>query len=146
MRSLRPTLFDLLAHRALTVFRRTETRIAEPPSRFRVNDAKYFSLFEDFASLRIPGTDSMSWELQALKLYQQLEHTHLNAATPDAMVDNALARMAFVRSAVRCPVRTRSTWEPSPRWPLACRTTRASATCLWHKRVGIRRWAASTSG
>ncbi len=93
----RPTLFDLLAHRALAVFRNTETRIAEPASRFKLNDARHFSLFEDFTSLRLASTDSTSWDLQTLKLYKELERMHLNAATPDAMVDNALARLAFVR-------------------------------------------------
>jgi hypothetical protein len=101
--ALRPTLFDLLAHRALDVFRNTETRVAEPASRFKLNDARYFSLFEDLASLRLPNADSTSWELQALKLHKELEHTHLNDATPDAMVDNALARLSFVRELSTLP-------------------------------------------
>ncbi len=138
----RPTLFDLLAHRALTVFRNTETRIAEPPSRFKLNDAKYFSLFEDFASLRIPGTDSMSWELQTLKLYQQLERTHLNAATPDAMVDNALARLDFVRE--------RSTLPGKDSLYLDALTTLASRlpndSCLGEVLVAQGRWHQEMGG
>ena len=101
--SLRPTLFDLLAHRAIEVFRNTETRIAEPASRFQLNDPKLFSLFEDFTALRIGHADSTSWELQALKLHQQLERAHLNGAKPDAMVDNALARLVFVRERSTLP-------------------------------------------
>jgi hypothetical protein len=96
-RGLRPTLFDLLAHRALDVFRNTETRIAEPASRFKLDDPGHFALFEEFASLRLGHPDSTHWELQVLKLYQELERAHLSDSEPDALVDNALARLAFVR-------------------------------------------------
>lgn len=101
----RPTLLDLLAHRALAIFRNTETRVAEPASRFQVKDPRYFSLFEDFASLRLAHADSASWELQALRLYQQLERFHMNASEPDALVDNALERLAFVRERSTLPDR-----------------------------------------
>lgn len=102
-RGLRPTLFDLLAHRALATFRNTETRTAEPPSRFTLNSAQHFALFEDFALKPLGHPDSTSWELQALKLHQALERAHLNSTPPDAYVDNVLARLAFVRERSTLP-------------------------------------------
>ncbi|MBP7515922.1 MAG: hypothetical protein KA791_15350, partial [Flavobacteriales bacterium] len=100
---LRPTLFDLLAHRALEVFRNTETRVAEPASRFTLNDARHFGLFEDFAHMRLAHADSTSWELQALHLHRELERAHLSDTKPDALVDNALGRLSFVRERSTLP-------------------------------------------
>ncbi len=95
--SLRPTLFDLLAHRALVVFSNTETRLAEPASRFTLKDPRAFSLFEEFAVKPFAHPDSTSWELQAMKIFQQLERSHLSDSKPDALVDVALLRLRYVR-------------------------------------------------
>ena len=97
-RILRPTLFDVLAHRALEVFGNSETRITEPALRFKLDDAKDFDLFEPFAFRALQHRDSTAWEFQALKLYQRLERAHLNDDTPDALVDVTLARLDFVRA------------------------------------------------
>jgi hypothetical protein len=95
--TLRPTLFDLLAHRALDVYRNTETRLAEPASRFTLKDPRAFALFEDFAYKPFTHPDSGSWELQAVQLYQQLERAHLSDSKPDALVDVALSRLRYMR-------------------------------------------------
>ncbi len=95
--ALRPMLFDLLAHRALDVFRNSETRLAEPASHFTLKDPRAFALFEDFAFKPFAHKDSGSWELQALQLYQQLERSHVSDSKPDALVDVALARLSYVR-------------------------------------------------
>lgn len=95
--ALRPTLFDILAHRALDVFRNTETRLAEPAWSFKLDDPRAFALFEAFANKPFAHRDSTSWEFQALRLYQQLEAKHLVAAKPDALVDVTLQRLAYVR-------------------------------------------------
>ena len=95
--ALRPTLFDILAHRALGVFRNTETRLAEPAWSFKLDDPRAFALFEAFANKPFAHRDSTSWEFNALRLYQQLEAKHLVAAKPDALVDVTLQRLAYVR-------------------------------------------------
>ncbi|MEO8068251.1 MAG: MG2 domain-containing protein, partial [Flavobacteriales bacterium] len=94
---LRPTLFDILAHRALEVFRNTETRLTEPAWAFKLSDPRTFSLFETFANKPFAHRDSTSWEFQALRHYQRLEMLHLGDAKPDALVDVTLERLAFVR-------------------------------------------------
>ena len=94
----RPTLFDLLAHRALGVFSNTETRLAEPAWHFRLDDPRAFALFEDFAARTFTHRDSTSWEFQALRLYQQLTRGHLSDSAPDALVDLELGRLAYVHT------------------------------------------------
>ena len=94
---LRPTLYDLLAHRALAVFTNPETRLAEPASRFQLDQEKDFALFESFAHPRQQHPDSASWLFQALRLYRDLARLHLSDTRPDALVDVELQRLAFVR-------------------------------------------------
>lgn len=94
--ALRPTVYDVLAHRALDVFRNSETRLSEPAWRFRLDDPRYFALFEPFAHGVFAHRDSTAWEWQALQLYQRLEHAHLADTKADALVDVALERLQFV--------------------------------------------------
>lgn len=101
--ALRPSLFDILAHRAFDVFRNTETRLAEPAWSFKLDDRRAFALFEAFANKPFAHRDSTSWEFQALRLYQQLEAKHLVAAKPDALVDVTLQRLAYVRERSTLP-------------------------------------------
>lgn len=100
---LRPSLFDLLAHRALEVFTNSETRLAEPAWRFKLDDPKAFALFEDFADRKLVHRDSTSWEFQALRLYQHLAHLHIRDGHPDALVDVELKRLRFVRERSTLP-------------------------------------------
>ncbi len=64
--SLRPTLFDVLAHRALEVFKNSETRLAEPMWRFQLDDARVFSPAMQFATANFTHRDSTAWHWQAL--------------------------------------------------------------------------------
>ncbi|MBK9195032.1 MAG: hypothetical protein IPO17_08575 [Flavobacteriales bacterium] len=76
---VRPTLFDILAHRALEVFHNTETRLTEPSWSFKMSDPRAFALFEDSANKPFCHPDSTSWEFQALRLHQQLEKLRTGA-------------------------------------------------------------------
>lgn len=95
--ALRPTVYDVLAHRALEVFTNSETRITEPAWRFKLDDAKDFGLFEPFALRTLQHRDSTAWEFQAMRIYQRLERAHLNDDKLDALVDVSLQRLAYVR-------------------------------------------------
>jgi hypothetical protein len=94
----RPTLYDLLAHRALALYANTETRLAEPAWHFTLEDPRAFALFEDFAFKTFRHRDSTSWEFRSLRLYQDLTRRHLYDAAPDALVDNDLARLRYVHA------------------------------------------------
>ncbi len=100
---LRPTLFDLLAHRALGVFANSETRLTEPAWRFTLDDPRDFELFEPFVYRKLEHRDSTAWEFQALRLFQSLEHAHLNDDAPDALVDVTLQRLGYVRERSTLP-------------------------------------------
>ena len=97
-RELRPTLYDILAHRALAVYTNPETRLTEPSWRFKLDDTKDFDLFEPFVFRTLQHRDSTAWEFQAMRLYQALERKHLNDDTPDALTDVVLQRLSYVRS------------------------------------------------
>lgn len=94
--ALRPTLFDLLGHRALDLLRNPETRLAEPADAFQLNDPRHFALFDAFFFGPFHHADSGAWGLQALRLYQRLERAHQSDDHPDALVDATLGRLAHV--------------------------------------------------
>jgi len=95
--TLRPTLYDVLAHRALDVFKNSETRITEPAWHFTLNEPAYFALFEPFALRTLQHRDSTAWEFKALEVYQKLERMHLADNSPSALVDVTLDRLRYVR-------------------------------------------------
>ena len=91
------TVFDLLARRATALFSNSETRLTEPAWRFRLDDPRYFELYEPFAYMRLQHRDSSAWEFQALRTYQHWERSHLGDDHPIALTDISLQRLAFVR-------------------------------------------------
>jgi hypothetical protein len=102
-RALRSTVYDVLAHRALAVFRNPETRITEPAWRFSLDDPKHFDLFEPFVFRELSHRDSTAWEFQALRIHQRLERLHLNRDPIDGLVDATLQRLAFVQAQSALP-------------------------------------------
>ncbi|MFM2362553.1 MAG: hypothetical protein RLZZ316_1455, partial [Bacteroidota bacterium] len=98
MRHLRPTLFDLLAHRALNYYRSGEEQLHAAANRFEINSTMAFDPAADFVTRRFTTTDTASLQYKALLLYQQLIRFHLLDKTPDALIDVDLQRYEFVRS------------------------------------------------
>lgn len=96
VRHLRPTLFDLLAHRALDYFENDERTISKPADAFELNTASAFDPAADFINRKFPTADSASLHHKALLLYQQLIRFHLNDQKPDALIDVDLRRIEFV--------------------------------------------------
>ncbi len=96
VRHLRPTLFDLLAHRALDYFKNDERDITKPAYAFEINQASAFDPAPDFIHRKFETDDSLSLEKKALLLYQQLISFHLNDANPEALVDVDIERIQFV--------------------------------------------------
>ncbi|GGM97609.1 alpha-2-macroglobulin [Dyadobacter beijingensis] len=97
MRKLRPTLYDLLASRALTYFSSDEQTLKKPAYAFEIATASAFDPAADFVHRKFETRDSASLEHQALLLYQKLIAFHLEDDAPDALIDVDLARLQYVR-------------------------------------------------
>lgn len=97
-RVLRPTLYDLLAHRAIVYFQNTEPDIIRPSARFTLNNPAYLAGPIAFAKTPLATVDSLSGQFRALQLYQQLITQHLADASPLALADVDNLRLLFVQT------------------------------------------------
>ena len=98
VRHLRPTLFDLLSHRALSYFENDERDIKKPAYAFEIDQASAFDPAADFIHRKFPTKDSSSLQHKALLIYQRLIAFHINDAKPDALIDADIQRIEFVKS------------------------------------------------
>jgi uncharacterized protein YfaS (alpha-2-macroglobulin family) len=95
-RTLRPTLYDLLAHRALDYFENDERTVTEPAYAFRISDSKAFDPVNDFIQHRFATADTNSLHYRALEVYRQLLSFRVLQANTEALIDADLRRIAFV--------------------------------------------------
>jgi len=96
-RMLRPTLFDLLAHRALAYFKTDERDANKPAYAFEIDDPQVFADAGAFAGHIFRSSDSLSLHFYALQLFQRLIRRHLDDARPDALLDVDVERLAFAQ-------------------------------------------------
>ncbi|WP_207514916.1 alpha-2-macroglobulin family protein [Longitalea luteola] len=96
VRHLRPTLFDLLAHRALDYCKNSERTITQPENAFEIDDTAAFATARTFMQHRFITGDSLSLQFKALQLYQRLLQFHAGDAKPDALLDADLDRLQYV--------------------------------------------------
>lgn len=96
-RVLQPTMFDVLAHRAIDFFGEAQSDVIRPIQAFNGNDPAYLAGPEAFVTLVLPATDPLSGTYQALRLYQQLLAFHRNDANSLPYVVNDVARLALVK-------------------------------------------------
>ncbi|WEK35762.1 MAG: alpha-2-macroglobulin family protein [Candidatus Pseudobacter hemicellulosilyticus] len=95
-RKLRPTLFDLLAFRALDYFQSKERTLTQPAYAFELNEAAAFADAPAFAAHTFSTRDSSSLSFKALQLYQRILRFHLADTQPYARIDADINRIAFV--------------------------------------------------
>jgi uncharacterized protein YfaS (alpha-2-macroglobulin family) len=102
-RALRPTLYDLLAHRAIEGLQNQELYITRPEQQFQATDPKLFGSAQEFAALKlaVPAADSLNGQLHALRLLQRLTAARLAANNPAALADVDLQRLIFLRAFVQ---------------------------------------------
>lgn len=94
----RPTLYDLLANRAIDYFNDDKSNLAEPSNAFSIDDKKYFASANDFIKIKLNDTDKHSQEYNALKIYQDLLAFRLSdKENLDALADADLKRLQFVK-------------------------------------------------
>lgn len=93
---LRPTLYDLLAHRALDFFFTDDHGLTKPSFEFTINSPDYFLPFDRYAKLDIKTEDTASLKFHAMLILQNLISFHIQDKSPEALVDVDLKRLAFV--------------------------------------------------
>jgi uncharacterized protein YfaS (alpha-2-macroglobulin family) len=98
VRNLRPTLFDLLAHRALDYFKSDERTVNKPSYAFEIDDAVAFADVKTFINHRFTTRDTSSLQFKALQLFQRLLEFHVADAKPDALVDLDIERIQYVHN------------------------------------------------
>lgn len=96
--SLRPTLYDFLAHRALEYLMDEENDVTEPSYKFILNDEKLFSTATDFVTVNFKTKDSSSLYHAAVTLLQEIITFHLNDTDHAALIDADLTRLAFINN------------------------------------------------
>lgn len=95
-RNLRPTLYDLLAHRALSHYMYDETGVILPSYKFVLNDERIFAPAQEFIKTAFVSKDSLSNYYNAIKILQDLLKFHRQDTDPDALLDADLIRLSFV--------------------------------------------------
>ena len=97
VRNLRPTLYDLLAHRALDYFKGDERDITKPAYAFEIKDVYSFSDAPNFASHKFVTKDSASLHFKALEIFREWLRFHLKDEKPDALIEANIERIQFVK-------------------------------------------------
>ena len=97
-RQLRPTLYDLLAFRALTFFMNDESGITKPAYEFKMNEPVAFAPAREFAKASFNTKDTASQQRSALLLLQNIIKFHIDDVSPDALIDADIIRLNFVNA------------------------------------------------
>lgn len=97
-RNLRPTLYDLLAFRALDYFRNDQAYVSKPAYQFEINDAEAFADAATFVRHKFVTSDTVSNHYKALKIYKEVLAFHLKDQKKDALIDADLDRLQFVQN------------------------------------------------
>ena len=98
-RARRPTLYDLLAQRAIVGLQNQELYITRPAQQWQPTDPRLFGSAAEFAALKLtaPAPDSLNGPLRALQLLQRLTAARLAAGNATALADVDLQRLDFLR-------------------------------------------------
>lgn len=102
-RKLRPTLYDLLANRALDYFENDEKDITKPAYAFVISENAAFDPVADFIHHRFITNDTAALQYKALLIYQQLLKFHSEDTGYEALIDADLRRLQFVYHAAVNP-------------------------------------------
>ncbi len=104
-RARRPSLYDLLAQRAIEGLKNQELYVTRPEQQFQLNDPRLFGPAAEFAALRLlaPESDSLNGQLHAMHLLQRLtaSRQQLAPTNPAALADVDLTRLLYLRSLTR---------------------------------------------
>lgn len=94
--NLHPTLFDVLAHRAIDYYTRNEIDITKAAYYFKLKDEKAFATASQFSNTTFNTKDDYSTKYIALTYLQLATRFHLQDGKPDALIDLEAKRLQFV--------------------------------------------------
>jgi len=95
-KTLRPTLYDFLAHKAIDFFSNTEIALSKPANNFELKEEFYFNDVNTFVLKDISTTDTLSLHFHAQQILQDLLKFRLkNNKEQDALIDADLKRLKF---------------------------------------------------
>lgn len=92
----RPTLFDLLAHNALSFYRTSENNITRPADKFEIEDSELLCEGSVFTIKNIDTEDDTSLQAKALCIYQKLLMLHLPSKEPYTFAEIDIERLSFI--------------------------------------------------
>jgi uncharacterized protein YfaS (alpha-2-macroglobulin family) len=99
-RALRPTLYDLLAQRAIAGLQNQELYLTRPEQQFQLTEPQLFGSGQEFAALRLlaPAGDSLNGQLHVLHLLQRLTASRHQLAPQNlaALADVDLQRLDYL--------------------------------------------------
>lgn len=100
---LRPTVFDFLAHRALSHFTNERSYLTEPIYKFYLDNPAAFAPAAAFAQAKFESQDPESSKYRAILTFQKVLQAHMADADKSALIDADLLRLDFVRNAAVLP-------------------------------------------
>ncbi|MDX1909912.1 MAG: MG2 domain-containing protein, partial [Saprospiraceae bacterium] len=95
--ALWPTLYDLLAQRAIEHFSNERNYLTEPTYAFQLDQASAFAPAEEFVRLAFDSQDITSGKWHAIRLFQKVLAAHLGARDA-AFYEAELKRLQFVKN------------------------------------------------
>ncbi|PLX31025.1 MAG: hypothetical protein C0600_06835 [Ignavibacteria bacterium] len=93
----RPTMYDILAHRALAFFQNDETDLPRPQQDFEVTDLRAVVPLGHFLRMEFTSPNPDNPKYRALLLYQELLRFHAEDNNDEALLDLDLLRLDFGR-------------------------------------------------
>ncbi len=92
----RPTLFDLLAHTALSFYTTSENSIQKPADAFEIDNTDVLCEAYSFSFINSEPNNTTSLQSKALKIYQQLVSFHFGNADIRPLVLVDIERLLFI--------------------------------------------------
>lgn len=93
--TLRPTLYDILAHRAIDYFGKDYAYLVEPVNIFRADQPEFFAPVESFYAHQFETPDSTNYLFRTVLLFQELLRFRSGQDDLAALADADLKRIEF---------------------------------------------------
>ncbi|MGM0444011.1 MAG: MG2 domain-containing protein, partial [Fibrobacterota bacterium] len=95
---IRPTLYDVLAHRCMDFYTEASPDITRPAERFTLNDPSWFANAELFIAKEISAADTLSFQYRTLRTIQDLMAYHKKENNTEALIHADLRRLMYLHA------------------------------------------------